>query len=91
MRKPHLTMRDDPEEWDRPLATILLDLMAARRDHDANDQKIQAAADGSDEQDQLGNKLDALDTRIDRLVDQAQYAIERDTGVRWERIEEAGL
>lgn len=91
MRKPPLTLHDDPEEWERPLAPILLDLRAARSEYGANDSRIQDAAEGSDEHEQLGKTLDRLDVRIDQLRSQAKFAIERDTGVKWERIEEASL
>lgn len=91
MRPPVLTVEDDPEEWDRPLAAMLLDLMAERIEHGAIGRGLQRAAQNSDEEERLGKLADKSDARIDRLTEQVKYAIERDTGVKWDRIAEANL
>jgi hypothetical protein len=89
-------MQPNLPETDRHLAAILLDLSAAQAQHKTIDERlfsggVREARDDEETRDNLGKRLDGIDTDIERLRDEAKSALLRDTGVAFEHIAEANL
>lgn len=79
------------EITNRTLGTVLLKLRSKRDEHMGLDTKWQAAARDSSEQDEIGDKMAALDTEIMDLEQEARVLIGELTGVPFELIQEANL
>lgn len=84
----HRTITDRPDT-DRHLGAILLDLAASREHMKQLEAKFDKASEA--DQSEIGDELAGYDNTVTAFVDEARRAIERDTGVSFERIAEADL
>jgi hypothetical protein len=73
----------------RTLANVLLDLSEARSDWDAADHTAWHAPQGSREEADAADRMNAADDRIDALRAEFASMFRAQTGVEWSQVERA--